>query len=231
MNIKGVQKTSLIDYPGKISTVLFTGGCNLRCGYCHNPDLACDSCSLSSYTDQEILNIIGRRKGLIEGITISGGEPTLTRDLTAFVRSLKKYGLPVKVDTNGLNPAVVRGLLAEGLVDYMAVDVKTSPEKYEILTGKAIDFSKIVETIDGIKSSGIDYELRTTCIPDYVTIDDFERIGNRVGRVKRYFLQQFQNRVTLEESFRTRTPYTLEELHLFQRYVSTFAESCEIRGV
>jgi pyruvate formate lyase activating enzyme len=185
---------------------------------------------LASYTDQEILSIIGGRKGLIEGITISGGEPTLTRDLTAFVRSLKKFGLPVKLDTNGLNPAVVRGLLAEGLVDYMAVDVKTSPEKYEMLTGRAIDFSKIVDTIDGIKSSGIDYELRTTCIPDFVTIDDFERIGRRVGPVKRYFLQQFQNRVTLEESFRARTPYPLEVLRLFQRCVSTFAESCEIRG-
>jgi pyruvate formate lyase activating enzyme len=231
MNIKGIHKTSLIDYPGKISSILFTGGCNLRCKFCHNPELACNSCELHSYSNDEAIDFLRQRKGLIDGITISGGEPTLSRNLGAFINKIRDLKLNVKLDTNGLNPLVVTRLLEEKLVDYIAIDIKTSPEKYDFLAGCRVDFSKIVSTIDAVRMSGIDYELRTTCIPLYVTLDDFHSIRKHIGKVRKYCLQQFVNDVTLDESFHTITPYPPGVLFGFKKYVETFATKCEVRGV
>ena len=126
MNIKGLYKTSLVDYPGKVSSVIFTGGCNLRCGYCHNPDLACNSDELEKIEDEEVFSFLEKRKGLIDGITVSGGEPTLDKGLLEFLRRIKSMGLLVKLDTNGFSPSVVEQCLMEKLTDYIAVDLKTS---------------------------------------------------------------------------------------------------------
>lgn len=231
MNIKGIHKTSLIDYPGKISSVIFTGGCNLRCGYCHNPDLACNSCNLQSYSNDDALSFIQKRRKLIDGITISGGEPTLARNIDRFILSVKSLSLSVKIDTNGLNPGVIRRLIDHGLVDYVAVDIKTSPEKYPFLTGKPVDFQRIVETVNIVRDSGIEHEMRTTCIPDYVTLQDFAGIKRAIGQVDRYYLQQFVNTVTLDESFNHYTPYPAATLYEFKKYIETFARICEIRGL
>lgn len=231
MNIKGVHKTSLIDYPGKISSVFFTGGCNLRCKYCHNPELACNSCALSVLSDEDALSFAHDRRGLVDGVTISGGEPTLSPNLLSFVRSLKNMSFSVKLDTNGLNPEVVAGLLDEHLIDYFAVDVKTSPEKYPFLTSMPVDFSRIKETISMIKDSGVEYELRTTCIPYFVTLEDFARIKREVGTVRNYYLQQFVNDTTLDESLQDCLPYTVDMLEYFRDYVSTFADYAAIRGI
>lgn len=231
MNIKGIHKTSLIDYPGKVSTVLFTGGCNLRCGYCHNPDLACDSCTLRSFPNEDAITFIKKRKDLIDGVTISGGEPTLSYNIERFIRQIKELSLLVKIDTNGLNPHVIERLLAEDLVDYIALDIKTSREKYRLLTGRNIDFSSIIETVGTIKSSAVDYEIRTTCIPYFVQIEDFKSIKLDIGRVKKYFLQQFINEKTLDASFHDYTPYPPEILERFRQYVLSFADVCCIRGI
>ncbi len=231
MNIKGIYKTSLIDYPGKISSVIFTGGCNLRCGYCHNPDLACDSCTLESYSNDDALTLLKKRIRLIDGITISGGEPTLSRNLDSFIYRVKNLGLSVKIDTNGLNPGVIRNLVEKKLVDYVAIDIKTSPEKYEFLAGKKVTFSKIVATLDIVRNAAVEYELRTTCIPGYVTLEDFGSIKSRIGKIKRYYLQQFVNEKTLDESFHDFKPYSPDVLAGFKKYVETFAGICEIRGL
>ena len=231
MNIRGIYKTSLIDFPGKISSVLFTGGCNLRCGYCHNPKLACNSCDLMHYSNDEALGILQKRRGLIEAVTISGGEPTIAKNILQFIGRLKGMGLSIKIDTNGLNPQVIRALVDEAMVDYVAIDVKTSPEKYESLSGKKIDFSKIFETIDCVRTSGMEYEIRTTCLPRFVTLDDFASIRSAIGLVNRYYLQQFVNTVTLDDSFNRIQPYPLETLLEFKNFVSAFARICEIRGM
>lgn len=231
MNIKGIHKTSLIDYPGKVCSILFTGGCNLRCGYCHNPELACNSMNLDTYSNQDALNIIAKRKNLIDGISISGGEPTLSKNVVDFIKSIKELSLSVKLDTNGLNPDVIGRLQEKNLLDYVAVDIKTSPEKYEFLTNKKIDFSKITRTLDIIRSSGIEYEVRTTCIPYFVTLKDLVSIKSEIGHVKKYFLQQYVNNVTLDLKFAAYEPYAPTILYSFKKYVETFSDLCEIRGI
>lgn len=231
MNIKGIHKTSLIDYPGKICSILFTGGCNLRCKYCHNPDLACNNWNLKTLSNEEALSFIRKRKELIDGISISGGEPTLAKNITDFISSIKEISLAVKIDTNGLNPDVIEKLLKRDLLDYVAIDIKTSPEKYEFLTNRKIDFPHIKETVDIVRDSGVDYELRTTCIPHFVTLEDFSSIRREIGHVKKYYLQQFVNEKTLDPSFACYQPYPPHVLISYREYVKTFADICEVRGI
>jgi pyruvate formate lyase activating enzyme len=232
MNIRGIYKTSLIDFPGKISTVLFSGGCNLQCRFCHNPDLACHWQDLELSSNEEALELITKRKKVIDGVTISGGEPTLSRNIDSFIRRIKALGLLVKLDSNGLKPDVIRRLVADGLVDYIAIDIKTSPHKYRAMTDTDADFGAIVETFEVLRSSGIDYEARTTCVPGYVTIDDLAAIRDAIGRVRAYHLQQFQcDAHLLDPSWQTISPYPRETLDAFREFVLTFAGRCEIRGI
>jgi pyruvate formate lyase activating enzyme len=232
MNIRGIYKTSLIDYPGKISAVLFTGGCNLRCRYCHNPDLACNWQDMPQSSDEDTLDLLRKRKNLIDGVTISGGEPTLSKDLFSFMEKIKELQLAVKLDSNGLQPEVLRDLIAGGLLDYAAIDIKTSPEKYRLLTNSDVDFNRVAESIDILRTSGIDYEVRTTCVPAYVTMEDLASIRDAVGRVRKYFLQQFQREARLlDRAWEVIEPYPVETLRQFREFILTFADRCEIRGI
>lgn len=232
MNIRGILKTSLIDFPGKISTVFFTGGCNLRCGYCHNPDLACNCTGLTLSSNEEALAFISKRKKVIDGVTITGGEPTLARNLDSFLEKVKSEGLSVKLDSNGLKPDVLRRILARGLVDYAAIDIKTSPEKYSRLTRTEVDFNLIIESINILRDGGIDFEARTTCVPGFVTLEDLVSIGTSIGRMKNYHLQQFQRDTPLlDYSLMEADPYPLETLQCFRDAVLAFADRCEIRGI
>ncbi len=231
MNIKGIHKTSLIDYPGKICSIFFSGGCNMKCRYCHNPELACNCSSLPTLDNEEALNFVRSRRGLIDGVSISGGEPTLSKNLGQFVRSIRDAGVSVKLDTNGLNPVAVEDLLTDGLLDYVALDIKTSPGKYGDLTGRPDAFPLIHRTLEIIKESGVDYELRTTCIPGYVTLEDLAFIRDETGHVTRYYLQQFVNDVTLDAALHDCVPYPPSVLTEFREFVRGFAEVCEIRGL
>ncbi len=231
MNFKGIHKTSLVDYPGKISTVLFAGGCNLNCRYCYNPELVNNSKELETLKVNDILASLKKRKKLIDGVVISGGEPTLLKNIDVFIESIKGIPLSVKIDTNGLKPDIIEALLSKNLLDYIAIDIKTSPEKYESLTRKKIDFTHIKRTIDMVKKSGVDYEIRTTCIPDYITLDDIKIIKKEIGKVKKYFLQQFVNKLTMDTGMQIVKPYPVPVLNEFKEVVETFAEKCELRGV
>ena len=231
MNIKGIHKTSLIDYPGKICSIFFSGGCNMKCRYCHNPELACNCSSLPTLRNEDAIDFIRGRKGLIDGVSITGGEPTLSRNIDGFIRTLRDLGISVKLDTNGMNPEAIDRLLEERLLDYVAVDIKTSPGKYGDLTGRVDAFPLIRDTIEMVKTSGVEYEIRTTCIPGYVTMEDLCDIRDEIGFVKRYFLQQFVNDVTLDESLRDLVPYVPSVLEGFRDFVRGFAEVCEIRGI
>ena len=232
MNIRGIYKTSFLDYPGKICAVLFSGGCNLRCRFCHNPDLACNSQDLDSFSNEEALAFLKKRQHLIDGVTISGGEPTLAENLEDFLGDLRDLDLLVKLDTNGFRPERVKTLLADELVDYVALDIKTSPEKYDTVAGCSVSFDDVATTVEYLKSAKAEYELRTTCVPGYVTADDFRAIGTVLGRVSSYYLQQYVASVPLlDPSWEEITPYSIDKLYEFQHIVSTFSDRCQIRGI
>ncbi len=231
MEIKGLRKTSLVDYPGKLSAVVFFSGCNFLCGFCQNRDLVAGSDRLDSYSENDVLELLRERSSLVEAVVITGGEPTLSKGIDSFLKKIKEIPLLVKVDTNGSNPEIIKKFLDDYLIDYAAIDIKTSPEKYILAAGVNTDFDVIKETVKLVKESGIEYELRTTCVPYIVTLDDLKIIKNEIGRVKRYYLQQFINNTTLDPKFKDYEPYAIASLNEFKDYVKTFADICEIRGV
>lgn len=231
MNIRGIQKTSLIDFPGVISTVLFTGGCNLRCVYCYNAHLVCNDCRLELYTDDDVIELLKKRKQFIGGVVVTGGEPTLDVGIVSLLQRIKEVGLKVKIDTNGFQPDVLYALLSKDLLDYVAIDIKTSPHKYPIVTKSKLPFSLVLESIALLRKYRITFELRTTCVPEFVTMEDFYSIKEHVGFVSYYYLQQFYNHHTLDKSLCNLNPYPKEILFAFREYVKTFADVCEIRGI
>ena len=232
MNIRGIYKTSLLDFPGGICTILFSGGCNLRCGFCHNPDLARNKPDLPLIENDEALAIIAKRKKLLDGVTLSGGEPTLAKNIASFCESIKALGLQVKLDTNGLKPDVVAALISDRLIDYVALDMKTSPEKYPRVTASTADFNVVAETVELLKTTGLPYELRTTCVPGDVEKRDLEIIGERLGRVARYYLQQYvASGPLLDEAYGQIDPYPVVVLKDFGKVISTFADEWAIRGI
>ncbi len=232
MNIRGLYKTSLVDFPGKISSVVFTGGCNLRCGYCHNPHMVLDSSGLEKIEEEYFFQFLSGRKNLIDGVTVTGGEPSLHPDLPEFLERIKEMGFIVKLDTNGFSPAVIENVISLGLADYIALDVKSSPGKYAFVTGTDLPFDTVLKTINILKESGIDFELRTTCIPEMVTIGDIAKIGEAIGSVKKYFLQQFVNTGNLlDPALQELSPYPSVYLEAMKGECLKFAETCLIRGV
>lgn len=232
MIFNGIHKTSLVNYPGKVCTVLFTSGCNLKCGYCYNGDLVNKNLDLEEYSEEEILGILTKRKKLIEAVTITGGEPTIYRDLPDFIEKVKtKLGFDIKLDTNGFNPDMIAQLLSDNLLDIIAMDIKTSPDKYSELTGVKADFDIVLKTLNIIKDSGIAYELRTTAIPGYFSLEDIDKIKQHIGYAKNYHLQQFIPENTMENSFSDLYPFKKEELLIFQQSILEFCDNCSIRGI
>lgn len=232
MNIRGLYKTSLVDFPGKITSVVFTGGCNLQCGYCHNPDMVLGSGNVSAVSEDYVFEFLSGRRKLIDGVTVTGGEPAIQADLPRFLEKIRDMGFLVKLDTNGFFPDVIRSVTEAGLVDYVALDVKSSPEKYNLVTGRDFPFSTVLETINILAGSGTDFELRTTCIPQLVTAEDISLIGDAVGGVKKYSLQQFVNTGRLiDPSLQELSPYPVAYIELMKNKCLEFAESCIIRGI
>lgn len=231
MIIRGIQKTSLIDFPGKIATTLFLDGCNFRCGYCYNVDLVLCSKKLENYREEEILEFLKSRKGFIDGVCLTGGEPCLHADLKEFIAKIKSLGLLVKLDTNGANPEALKELIQAKLIDYIAMDIKAPLEKYENVVKRKIDPKKIQQSIDLIKGSGIEYEFRTTVVPSLFSKEDILAIGRWIKGSKRYFIQQFRPEKTLDKEFQKEKPYSIEQLKELTELVKPFFEKVEIRGV
>jgi len=167
MNIAGFVKTSFVDYPGKIASVVFTQGCNLRCGYCHNFRLIDENDGSTGILPEEIFEFLAKRKGMIDGVVVTGGEPTLQKDLGIFIKELKAMSLLVKLDTNGTNPDSLRALMEDKLLDFIAMDLKAPLSKYEHITGTSqLELSSIRESVEVIKNSGLEHEFRTTLCPE-----------------------------------------------------------------
>ena len=190
MIIKGIQKLTLLDFPGRVACTIFTAGCNFRCPFCHNASLVVKSDG-EQIPKEEILDFLEKRRGRLSGVCISGGEPTLQPDLIPFIRSVREMGYAVKLDTNGYRPDVLSELIAQGLVDYIAMDIKTSRERYSVVAGIDIDVSKIEESAALIMQSGIDYEFRTTVVRELHSEVDFTNIGNWLSGAEKFFLQGF----------------------------------------
>ena len=230
MNIGGFQKTSLLDYPGCISAIVWTVGCNFRCPFCYNKHLVLGA-KEKLFSEDEVFSFLSKRKGLLDGVVISGGEPLLQDDIIDFIQKIKTLGFLVKVDTNGTNPDKLRELFEKKLVDYVAMDVKAPKEKYRQLCGVNIDVSLIDSSINLIKTFAPAYEFRTTIVPDVLTKEDIVNIAKWINGAKKYCLQQFKGDVPLLSSkLEHRFPYTREYVLDVARAVQPFVVSCELRG-
>jgi pyruvate formate lyase activating enzyme len=192
MKIGSIKKTSLLDYPGKLSAIIGTQGCNMRCPWCHNFHLIPYKFAKHSgtITEEDFFSFLDQRKHFLDGIVITGGEPTIQSGLPELCEHVIKIGLAVKIDTNGTNPGVLNRLLKNELVDYIAMDIKTDLEQYHQLFRENIDVNKILESIDIIMSSGKPYEFRTTCVSPFVTADNIDQIGRLIKGAKSLFLQK-----------------------------------------
>ena len=197
MKLYGLQKMTLLDFPGRVACTVFLGGCDFRCPFCHNYELATGEAPalMDAY---EFFDFLKKRRGLLDGVAITGGEPCLHRDLPDFMRRIRELGFGVKLDTNGAHPEMLRRILAEGLSDYVAMDIKNSPAKYTVTAGiETLDLGAIKESVHLLLTSGADYEFRTTCVAEFHEDADFEAIGAWIKGARRYFLQIFTDRDTV----------------------------------
>lgn len=231
MKIRGFQKFSLIDYPDKISAIIFTPGCTMRCPFCYNPELVWNDPKLPDFKEKEVLAFLQKRKGKLEALTITGGEPTLQPDLTRFVRAVKNLGYAVKLDTNGSNPALLRKLIEQKLLDFVAMDIKTTWKNYQQLKPK-VDLGKVKESTYLLKDSDRDLatEFRTTVVPRLIDAKVIEMIGRTLQGAKRYALQQYRPEKTLQKDFDS-TVYPEEKLRAFQKIAEKYVEEVEVRGI
>lgn len=228
MKIGGVQKLSLVDYPHHTAVVLFTIGCNMRCGYCHNPELVLPERYADAIPQEDILLFLKSRIGRVEGVVISGGEPTMHEDLPDFIKKVKNMGFLIKLDTNGTNPDMVESLINAGLIDFVAMDIKASMARYQEVVARPVDTDAIVETINLIKSSGIDHEFRTTLVKSQVSPEDLEEIGALIKDSPRFALQKFRPGRTLNPQFATAATYSDEELETLKIQMQKFVKECVI---
>lgn len=193
MKIFGMEKLSLVDYDGKVATTLFTGSCNFKCGFCHNSALVLDYNALPFYSEEEIFSYLEKRKGILEGVCISGGEPTLSTELPSFIEKIKNLGYSVKLDTNGTNPDMVKYLKQNDLCDYFAMDIKNNREDYAKIIGfDKFDTVKIEKTVEYFLTEDVDYEFRTTLIKEYHKQENILKISEWIKGAKKYFLQKFK---------------------------------------
>jgi pyruvate formate lyase activating enzyme len=233
VKICGVHGVSLIDYPGRIASVVFLGGCNFRCPFCQNVSLVEGYRALSSVPEDSVLDLLRCRRGFIDGVVITGGEPLMYgEELTRFLTRLRETRLSIKVDTNGYDADTVQELVVSGLVDYVAMDVKTSLEKYHVAAGRRVAVDTIQKSIGIIMGSSVEYEFRTTCVPGLVEKADIEGIARLIEGARRYYLQQYRaDRPTLDPAYMNLFPYSGEELEEFRLVARPYVESVGVRGM
>lgn len=227
MKIGGLQKFSLIDFPKHLSCILFTIGCNFRCPYCHNPELVDETSGEISMI--QILEFLSNRKGKIEGVVITGGEPTMHDDLPSFITTIKNMGYMIKLDTNGTNPDMIKHLLEEKLLDYIAMDIKSPIDLYSKNVARAINSGAIRKSIKIIKLSKIDYEFRTTVVKSLLSEKDIEQIGKEISGAKKYYLQKFVSNKILNPQFKSKVSYTDAEFQVFKNKLLKYVKYCDVR--
>ena len=227
MIIKGLAKLTLLDFPGRVACTIFTGGCNLRCPFCHNAGLVQDATAYES-AEREVLDYLARRRGLLDGVCITGGEPLLQPDLIGFTERVKSMGYLVKLDTNGSLPDRLREILGTGLLDYVAMDIKSSPEGYSRAVGRKIDPAPFEESMRLIQQSGIAHEFRTTAVKGLHTPADLAEIGKWIGADDPYFIQGFVDSGNLLGE--GCTAFDADEMQALLRSVIPFIPGARLRG-
>lgn len=229
-HIHGLNKTTLLDYPGRVAATIFLGGCNFRCPFCQNSSLVLHPSDEPEISEEEVLNFLQKRTGILEGVCISGGEPTLSPDLEDFIRKIRKMGYPVKLDTNGSHPEVLKNLTEKNLIQMAAMDIKACPENYPSLTGLLHpDLDAVQESADFLLHGKLDYEFRTTVVRELHNEDDFQKIGAWLKGAKAYYLQAYKDsEEVLQPGF---SSYSLEELEHFGNILQRNISLVGIRGI
>lgn len=226
MKVKGIQKSSFIDYPDKIAAVVFTGGCNFRCPYCHNRELVYNMGE--NIDEEELFSELEKRKKYLDGVCITGGEPTLQQGLDEFILKLKGMGYLIKLDTNGTSPKALRDLLERNLLDYIAMDIKAPIQSYRSVAVEKVDIEAIEESIELIRESGVDYEFRTTICKELLSTADILKIAKRIKGSMKYTLQNYRDSGNIL-SGKSYTPYKKEELELLIEEIKGYFGKFHIR--
>jgi len=230
MRIGGFQKTSLLDYPEHISAIVWTVGCNFRCPFCYNTELV--NRNAEEFSQEEIFSYLKKRKDMLEALVISGGEPLQHDDIEQFCKKVKDIGYKIKIDTNGTFPDKLQNLIDKKLVDYVSMDVKAPVEKYDKLAGRKVDISKIKKTIKIIQDSNIDYEFKTTYVPDLLKKEDIANIADWLKGSKKFYLQQYKNDIpVISSELNTLSPYPREYVLETLEKVKPCFEFCDARGL
>lgn len=230
MSIHGLNKLTLLDYPGKVAATIFLGGCNFRCPFCHNGDLVLNPSSQPVIKPEEVLRFLKKRQGILEGVCITGGEPTLYAGLEDLICSIRKLGYQVKLDTNGYRPEILKSLVSKGLLDMVAMDIKSDFDGYPNASGlKTIDMSKIGESVSFLMQGNVLYEFRTTVVKELHTKETFENIAQWIGGCRAYYLQNYRDSdAVIQNGFHG---YGIEELNEFKAILLEKINKVEIRGI
>jgi pyruvate formate lyase activating enzyme len=229
VKIGGFQKTTLIDYPGKVACTIFLSGCNLRCPWCYSKELVLpeEIKKQPEFSEEEIFSFLKKRQGLLQGVVICGGEPTIQKDLFLFISKIKEMGFLVKLDTNGTNPETLKELIKENFIDYVAMDIKLPKEKYQKILGISGDI--IEESINILKNSNLEYEFRTTVVPTIHEKKDIIEIAKWISPQDKYFIQNFNSQKTIDQKFENMKGFTQEELLEIKESISPYFKIVEIR--
>ncbi len=229
MKLHGIQKMTLLDFPGCVSCTIFLGGCDFRCPFCHNFELI-DGTMKPTVDDDELITFLEGRKGLLEGVAITGGEPLMHEDLPYLIKRIKDTGYRVKLDTNGYHPDRLKNIVDSGLVEYVAMDIKNSPEKYPITCGvDTVDMEKIYKSISVLMNSGIEYEFRTTVVNELHEEDDFNKIGEMIKGAKHYYLQRFTDRDSVP--YGNLTAPAFDKMYKYAEIAKRYVSDTNLRGV
>jgi pyruvate formate lyase activating enzyme len=231
MRIGGYQKLTLIDYPGVIATTVFTVGCSFRCPFCHNPELVLSShfATGTEKNEEEFFKHLSKRKGRLEGVCITGGEPTIQPDIIEFIKKIKAMGFLVKLDSNGTRPDVLKKIINERLVDFIAMDIKNSPENYSRATGLAADIKRIKLSVEMIINSPMPYEFRTTVVPGIHTEKDFLKIAKWLSGACAYYLQEYREKIILDPKLKKKTKGKKIDLEKIKKAIENNFGKVEIR--
>lgn len=230
MNIQGLQKLTLLDYPGKMACVIFTAGCNMRCPFCHNSRLVINPEKESELSVEEVLTFLKKRQGILDGVVITGGEPLLQSDIKELIIRIRELGYPVKIDTNGTFPDKLKELVNEGLVDYVAMDIKNAPELYGETVGiSGFDISKIKESIAFLLENKVEYEFRTTVVREFHSVFGMENLGKLIKGAKRHYIQSFVD--SGETIVFGLSAVPKDEMESMRNIMLRYVDSCELRGV
>lgn len=227
MRLGGLQRTSLIDYPGKVCAIVFTIGCNFRCPYCHNPELVDETAE--EISEEDFFTFLASRVNLLDAVTITGGEPTMHDDLVEFITKIKSLGFLVKLDSNGTRPDMLRTLINQKLVDYVAMDIKSPLSKYDKTVARPVDIERIQKSIALLKEGKVPYEFRTTVVKALLSPEDFHEIGKLIEGAAVYHLQKFVPTKLLNPAFRKKTLYSDEEFAGLQQIMEQYVSVCHIR--